>query len=127
MAVAIVLFAHGARDPEWANPFHRIREYLQQKLPDTQISLAFLEGMQPSLETAVSQLASCGVNHITLVPMFLARGGHLKDDLPKLLAKIQAQHTELTWHVTPAIGEIDTVLLSLANWIFAEHQEGTKE
>src|SRR6185295_16301903 len=42
---AIVLFAHGARDPSWAEPFHRMVERLRQKQPATRIELAFLECM----------------------------------------------------------------------------------
>lgn len=119
---AIVLFAHGARDPEWAQPFHKIRDHLKQTLPDTPIVLAFLESMQPTLEDAITQLATQGTQNITLIPMFLARGGHLKEDLPKLLAAIQRRHPELAFHTSPAIGEVDAVLYSLADWVCNEHR-----
>ena len=29
----ILLFGHGARNPEWAQPFHRIREAILQREP----------------------------------------------------------------------------------------------
>jgi len=120
---AIVLFAHGARDPEWAQPFEKIRQHLQQTLPATTVAIAYLECMQPTLDEAISNLSAQGIHHITLIPMFLARGGHLKKDLPALLANIQQQHTELTLHISPAIGEVEDVLCSLAQWIGTEFQK----
>lgn len=122
MSSAIVLFAHGARDPEWAQPFHKIRAHLQQSLPGTPVLLAFLEYMQPTLPDAVAQLAAKGTGTITLVPMFLARGGHLKQDLPELLAQIRRQYPQLNLHVSPAIGEVDAILHGLSDWVCHEHQ-----
>ncbi len=122
MSSAIVLFAHGARDPEWAQPFAKIRAQIQARLPDTPVVLAFLELMPPTLTDAISRLDEQGARHITLIPMFLARGGHLKQDLPILIAHIQARHPGLTLHLSPAIGEVETILLQLSDWICNEHR-----
>ena len=122
MSSAIVLFAHGARDPEWAQPFEKIRAQIQVRLPDTPVVLAFLELMQPTLGEAISRLDEQGTRHVTLIPMFLARGAHLKQDLPGLIAHIQARHPGLTLHLSPAIGEVETILQQLSDWICGEHQ-----
>ncbi len=121
MQAAIVLFAHGARDPEWAQPFEKMRMQIQARVSNTPVLLAFLELMQPSLADAITGLEEQGVQRITLIPMFLARGGHLKNDLPKLIAQIQAQHPALTLHLSPAIGEVDSILQQLSEWVIREH------
>ena len=95
---------------------------LEQSLPDTPVVVAFLDCMQPKLADAVALLAASGTTSITLIPMFLARGGHLKEDLPKRLNHIRQQHPELHLHVSSAIGEVDAVLHSLADWVQHEHQ-----
>ena len=59
--------------------------------------------------------------------MFLARGGHLKKDLPELLAAIQQQHPEMSFDISPAIGEVDAVLRSVADWVCAEYQPAFHE
>jgi len=122
LSSAIILFAHGARDPEWAQPFDKIRALLQASLPDTPVMVAFLEGMQPRLADAVDQLVAAGTTSITLIPMFLARGGHLKEDMPKRLEHIQNLYPELKLHIASAIGETDTILHSLADWVLHEHR-----
>ena len=51
-AHAIILFAHGARDPQWAEPFEIIQRQLQAARPDTPVELAFQAFMTPTLEAA---------------------------------------------------------------------------
>ena len=121
MKSAILLFAHGARDPEWAHPFFAIRNLVAQQLPDTLVKLAFLEIMSPVLEVAVAELATQDIRSITLIPLFIARGRHLKEDLPRLLNDICKQHPTIHFHTAPAIGEENTILLCIAQWISAQH------
>ena len=89
---SIILFAHGASDPEWATPFRRIAARLREACPDLPVRLAFLELMQPALADAVAGMAADGITRVTLVPLFLAQGGHLKGDLPRLLEDIRRSH-----------------------------------
>lgn len=123
MSSAIVLFAHGARDPEWALPFEKIAAMVRARQIDTPVVLAYLELMQPKLAEAVDTLAVQGVQNITLIPMFLARGGHLKQDLPRIVAEIRANHPSLNISLAPAIGEVDSILAQLADWICTEHSD----
>ncbi len=127
MKSAIILFAHGARDPEWAQPFIQIRERVAQQFPSTQVMLAFLELMQPTLVEAVAKLTHNDVEHITLIPLFLARGGHLKQDLPRLIASIEQHHPTVKFNVAPAIGEEPEILDSIARWVVAQHRLPNKK
>ena len=87
----IVLFAHGARDPEWARPFEEIRDRVRASRPEYPIELAYLELMAPTLEEAIATLADEGASAITVFPLFMAQGGHLKQDLPRILDAIRAE------------------------------------
>lgn len=118
---AIILFAHGARDPEWAAPFRRIVARLQTGEPGLRVELAFLEFMQPALEDAVARIATEGFERVTLVPLFLAQGGHLKHDLPLMLDDIRGRHPGVRIDVTQAIGDSDTLTASIADWALAQH------
>ena len=120
-ATAILLFAHGARDPSWAEPFRRIVARLGQKQPGIRVELAFLEMMQPSLASAIAGLAAEGIGQITVVPLFLAQGGHLKEDLPKVLEDILKHHPALRIEVTTAIGDSDDLTNAIADWALVQH------
>jgi sirohydrochlorin cobaltochelatase len=118
---AILLFAHGARDPTWAEPFRRIVARLALKQPGLRVELAFLEFMQPALAAAVAGLTAEGIGHITVIPLFLAQGGHLKEDLPRLLDDIRLRHAGLRIDVTNAIGDSEELTDAIADWAFAQH------
>ena len=65
---ALVLFAHGARDPRWAEPFRRLQAITQSRMPGVDVELAFLELMEPRLPELVFSLASGGCTAVTVVP-----------------------------------------------------------
>jgi len=115
---AIVLLAHGARDPEWARPIEAIAARLRTLLPDTQVELAFLELMRPDLETAVTALVARGARRVRVVPVFLAQGGHVKRDLPTkvdaLRESLRNTHPDLRIDLEPAIGEQEEVIDAIA-------------
>ncbi len=120
-ASAIVLFAHGARDPLWAEPFRRIVERLRSIRPGTRVELAFLEMMQPTLASAVATLAAESFTRLTVIPLFLAQGGHLREDLPRLLDAVRLNHPSLRIEVTSAIGDSEALTNAIADWALEQH------
>jgi sirohydrochlorin cobaltochelatase len=114
---AIILFAHGARDPDWAAPFNTIRRQLQSARPQTLVQLAFQDFMTPTLDQAAAQAVAGGARRVLLVPLFMAQGGHLKQDLPRLVAEIRGQHPQLEVRVMPAIGDAPEVLRAIGDWV----------
>ncbi|MCE9640528.1 MAG: CbiX/SirB N-terminal domain-containing protein [Betaproteobacteria bacterium] len=114
---AIVLFAHGARDPEWAQPFRKIKRLLEARQPGVAVELAFLEIMKPALADAVAKLVLTGYRSIKIAPLFMAQGGHLKNDLPKILDDIRAGHPGVELTLLPAVGDVDPVLDAITDWL----------
>ena len=64
----------------------------------------------------MAQLAQSGVRVVMVAPVFLARGRHVKRDLPELVAQASAKHG-LTIRVLPSLCEVDVLLQSTADWI----------
>ena len=111
MKEGIVLLGHGSRDPEWSQPFERIAVSVGKRLPAVAVALAYLEH-GPSLEEAVTALAAKGALSIRVVPLFLGTGGHVKEDLPKLVA--QAKRPEIQVILDKPIGEQPEVVEAIA-------------
>jgi sirohydrochlorin cobaltochelatase len=105
MARALVLFAHGARDPRWAEPFEAVAARVRAAAPGVPVVLAFLELMQPSLAEAVAALVAEGATRVDVVPLFLGTGGHLRQDLPPLVEALRAAHPGVAIGLHAAIGE----------------------
>lgn len=114
---ALILFAHGARDPEWARPVQAVAKRLQIENPDLPIAIAFLEFMTPTLSEAVTRLAeqcSGETLQVDILPFFIAQGGHLRQEVPVMLAQIQEQHPTLALRLLPPLGELPSVQDAMA-------------
>ncbi len=116
MKHALVLFAHGARAASWAAPFERLRAQVQARRPDCAVSLAFLELMEPRLPEQVAALVADGVDHVTVVPVFLGQGGHVLRDLPLMVDECRLTHPGLAIEVAVAVGEDPTVQAAMADY-----------
>jgi sirohydrochlorin cobaltochelatase len=110
----LLLFAHGARDSRWALPFEDIVRRVRAQAPDVSVELGFLELMTPELAEAGHRLAAAGCQRIDVVPLFLGAGGHVRRDIPALLAELEAAHPGLRCDLRPAIGEMDDVIDAMA-------------
>lgn len=110
----IVLFGHGSRNPEWAKPFHAIREAIYACSPSTPVALGFLEAMRPTLDEAIDSLVESGVTEINIVPIFLATGGHIAKDLPQLAAAATDRYPKIAVNIKAPAGEAYTVIKAMA-------------
>lgn len=118
-APALILFGHGARDPDWARPMQRLRERILAQAPARDVRLAFLEFMAPSLPEAIDQAVSAGQHHVCVVPVFLAQGGHVRRDVPLLLEAARSRHPGLVLSLAPVLGEAPEVLDAMARTALA--------
>ena len=116
---ALILFAHGARDPRWAAPFERLQQTTSALLPQVAVRLAFLELMTPRLPEVVAALVANGCTSFTVVPVFLGQGGHVLRDLPELLEQLRMSWPALQFKVAPAVGEDPDVLQAIAAYCVA--------
>jgi sirohydrochlorin cobaltochelatase len=113
LSAGIVLFAHGSRDAAWARPFEQLAATLARTTQQP-VALAYLELMRPSLAEAVSALVGKGTTSIRVVPVFLGQGVHLREDLPRLVERIRAEHAQVAITLEPPIGEQPAVLDAIA-------------
>ena len=111
---AVVLFAHGSRDPLWRAPIDAVAAEVQQQAPNMAVRCAFLELMAPSLPDTVEALVQQGHRAIRVVPLFLGMGRHAREDLPQLCTELRQRHPDLLLDVQPAIGEQAEMTRSMA-------------
>lgn len=110
----MLLFAHGARDPNWALPFEAVLRRVREQAPDLLVSLSFLEFMTPTLVDAGDALAAVGCTRVAIVPLFLGTGGHVRKDLPLLIDALRSAHPQVTWTLQTSIGEAPGVIEAMA-------------
>jgi len=113
MKQGLLLLAHGARNPAWAQPFRTLAEQVSGQRPDVVVSLGFLELMTPTIADALASLHAQGVTRIEVLPMFLGGAGHVQRDV---LPVIEAAGARLgcTIHVHAAIGEQPAMMAAMS-------------
>lgn len=111
---ALVLFAHGARDPEWASPLRRVCALVRAQAPALRVELAFLEFMAPNLRESAELLVGEGFERIVVLPMFIAQGGHLKRDVPLLLGELRALYPQTRFEQATALGDAESIVQAIA-------------
>jgi sirohydrochlorin cobaltochelatase len=127
---AIILFAHGSRDPLWRAPLEAVASAIAKQQPNIPVRCAYLELCTPDLPTVTTEIiAACatfyrtrGQNHtqnnplgIRIVPMFLGMGKHTREDLPELVTALRTAHPSVHFEVVAPIGEDARVTALLAH------------
>jgi len=98
----MVLLAHGSSDKNWAETFFVLTNTSRMKHDN--VRLAFMELNPPSLSEVVRNAVQEGFTSITVLPLFLARGKHLKHDIPQQLTILE-NDLGITTKLLPPIGE----------------------
>jgi sirohydrochlorin cobaltochelatase len=66
-------------------------------------------------EAIDAQIAQ-GCTTITVVPVFFGQGGHIRRDLPALIAQCQDAHPDVKLNCATAVGEDDGVLDAIVQY-----------
>lgn len=115
---ALVLLAHGSRDPLGSQPLAQIRAWVESAQPGLRVREAYLSLNQPNLEQCLEDLHHEGHREVTVLPMLVARGQHLNVELPLLLQDLQARFPLLRLSLSPHLGAdgaiVDLVLARAA-------------
>lgn len=112
----LILFAHGSRDPRWADPFEAVAAAVRERAPQFPVRLAYLELMQPDLAAAAKALIDeQGATQIDVLPLFLGAGNHLKRDLPPMLDALRVAHPGVRFTLHAAVGEQPALTRALAD------------
>jgi sirohydrochlorin cobaltochelatase len=112
----LILLGHGARDERWKQPMERIQALITEAQPGLRVELAFLDFLSPDLSGAVERLVGQGVHDIGVVPVFLGQGGHVREDLPRLLEAARQRFGQVRLSAKPAVGEDLGVLRAIAQY-----------
>ena len=114
MTTALILFAHGARDPEWANPLRRVQSGIRHPMMCVSVKPAFPGFTAPTLPERAAELIAQGADKIVVMPMFVARGGHLKKETPEMMELLRSTYPKVEFSLGNAIGEHELVVQAMA-------------
>jgi len=113
--LAIIVFAHGSRDPLWRAPIESVAQAVRQRSPGAWTTCAYLELCAPDLLTAAAEAVAAGAREVRVLPVFFGMGRHAREDLPQLMAQLGTLHPGVTFHLLPTAGEQPRLTALLAD------------
>ncbi|HUC61927.1 MAG TPA: sirohydrochlorin chelatase [Alphaproteobacteria bacterium] len=92
----IMLCGHGSRDGEAIAEFEAFARALRARLADHEVEWGFLEFARPIIREGLDALVARGCDEILALPCMLFAAGHVKNDVPSVLNRYQAEHPEVS-------------------------------
>ena len=102
---ALILIAHGSKDPRWRLPFEKLDQSLRSDLGEGHIFLCYMEFAKPTLMQAVEKAVNAGIRQIKILPLFMAGGAHLDKDIPPMVDEVKKAFPDLKILMFSPIGE----------------------
>ncbi|MEU9109206.1 sirohydrochlorin chelatase [Streptomyces xanthophaeus] len=101
---ALLVIAHGSRDPRHAATVHALTRRARSLRPGLRVETAFLDFNTPTVGQALSALYLSGVREVVALPLLLTRAFHAKSDIPAALAESASRLPGLSVRVADVLG-----------------------
>ncbi|HLW68981.1 MAG TPA: CbiX/SirB N-terminal domain-containing protein [Gemmataceae bacterium] len=116
-STAIVLVAHGSRNPEANADTHFLAEQLRQQGDFVCVAAAFLEQAEPVIDAAAAICVASGAKRIVLLPHFLSAGVHVCRDLTAAQQRLAERFADVEFALAEPIGRHPLLLQVLCQRI----------
>ena len=98
---AVLIIAHHCILPGAYKGFEEILDKLHHDLPGTRVASTSLLDLENDLRTLLRE----DVESVTLLPYLLLNGQHAKNDVPKVVARLQAEFPNIPITLLPCLGD----------------------
>jgi len=98
---AILVIAHHCILPGAYKGFEEILDRLHHDLPGTRVASTSLLDLENDLRTLLRE----DVESVTLLPYLLLNGQHSKNDVPRVVAHLQAEFPQIPITLLPCLGD----------------------
>ncbi len=100
----IVLLFHGSRYPSTQKEADELSQNLQQQVPASRLSIAWLQNSTPSLPDVLEKLVASNTTQITILPLFTLTGRHVEYDIPRLVEDFKERQPTVSIVLAPHLG-----------------------
>jgi sirohydrochlorin ferrochelatase len=102
MTTALLLIAHGSREPEANDDLYHVADVLRQR--GHVVVESFLEMAQPDIDGAGRRCVENGAERVVLVPYFLSAGVHVRRDLAAARARLAQCYPHVEFRLAEPLG-----------------------
>jgi len=106
---ALLLIAHGSRQPEANADLHHVAAALRQRGYEI-VEAAYLELAEPDIVTGAMRCVEKGAKRVILVPYFLSAGVHVNRDLTSVRTLIAERCPNVEFRLAEPLGRHPALL-----------------
>ena len=101
---ALLVAGHGSQDAAGAVELLALADRVRALDPVLALACGFIELSPPPLSVACADLVAKGASEIVVVPVMLLAAGHVKDDVPALVARLRLQFPGVRFRYARELG-----------------------
>jgi 8-oxo-dGTP diphosphatase len=101
----LVLFPHGSRDPKWRQTFEILEAELISRHGEGLVRLAYQQFVRPTLQDTVDAALADGVDHLRLLPLFMAMSEATNRDIEAQVQSVHERHPGIRIDILPPVSE----------------------
>ena len=101
---ALLLIAHGSRQPEANADLSRLAEQLRETGQFSHVEPAYLELAEPDIDAGAANCVKHGVRRVILLPYFLSAGVHVRRDLTAARNRLAARFPVVEFLLAEPLG-----------------------
>jgi sirohydrochlorin ferrochelatase len=101
---AVLLIAHGSREPSANNDLHALAARLAAEGEHPIVVACFLELAEPDIATGGERCVARGARRVLMIPYFLSAGVHLRRDLRAARDDLERRYPAVAFCLGPALG-----------------------
>ncbi|MBQ9224857.1 MAG: siroheme synthase [Fibrobacter sp.] len=120
---AILIIAHHCILPGAYKGFEGILDKLHHDLPGTRVASTSLLDLENDLRTLLRE----DVESVTLLPFLLLNGQHSKNDVPRVVAKLQDEFPQIPITLMPCLGDWSEFAAMVVNGIRNAQKETVRQ
>lgn len=118
---ALLLIAHGTRDPRGATEMAELLERVRERLPGVAVAAGWLEDFaEPDPVTAAGGLLHGGPRTLVVLPLLHFAAGHAKYDVPREVAAVRAAWPGVRVHHGRVLGAHPALVAAAARRVGGE-------
>jgi sirohydrochlorin ferrochelatase len=110
MPTALLLIAHGSRNPEANADLEHVAAQMRRRGPYAIVEASFLELVEPDILSGGQRCADQGADRVILLPYFLSPGVHARQDLQEFRARLAEAFPQVEFVLGEPLGRHDFLI-----------------
>src|SRR5947199_375435 len=103
MGLALLLVAHGSREPGANDDLRHMAEELRRR-GFAVVETAFLEIAEPDIDAGAARCVERGAGEVVLLPYFLSAGVHVRRDLAAACDRLAERYPKVAFRLAEPLG-----------------------